>query len=66
MRRQVLLILAVVLLIRVPFLNQAIQGDDVYYLAGAQHAQIDPGPLPLPAPNRTESSLASDRCFSVR
>ncbi len=30
------------LLIRLPFLNQAIQGDDVYYLAGAQHAQIDP------------------------
>lgn len=36
------LILAVVLLIRLPFLNQAIQGDDVYYLAGAEHAQIDP------------------------
>jgi hypothetical protein len=41
-RRQVLLVLAVVLLIRVPFLNQAVQGDDIYYLAGAQHAQIDP------------------------
>src|ERR1700722_381034 len=38
----VTLIVAVVLLIRLPFLNQAIQGDDVYYLAGAQHAQIDP------------------------
>jgi hypothetical protein len=37
-----LVVLAVVLLIRLPFLNQAIQGDDVYYLAGAQHAQIDP------------------------
>jgi len=36
------LVLAVVLLIRLPFLNQAIQGDDVYYLAGAAHAQIDP------------------------
>lgn len=36
------LILAVVLLIRIPFLNQAVQGDDVYYLAAAQHAQIDP------------------------
>src|SRR5580704_2006910 len=36
------IILAVVLLIRLPFLNQAIQGDDVYYLAAAQHAQIDP------------------------
>lgn len=36
------LIVAVVLLLRIPFLNQAIQGDDVYYLAGAQHAQIEP------------------------
>jgi hypothetical protein len=36
------IIIAVVLLIRLPFLNQAIQGDDVYYLAGAEHAQIDP------------------------
>ena len=35
-------ILAVVLLIRLPFLNQAIQGDDGYYLAEAAHAQIDP------------------------
>jgi hypothetical protein len=36
------LVLAVVLLIRLPFLNQAIQGDDAYYLAQAEHAQIDP------------------------
>jgi hypothetical protein len=36
------LVLAAVLLIRLPFLNQAIQGDDVYYLAAAEHAQIDP------------------------
>jgi 4-amino-4-deoxy-L-arabinose transferase-like glycosyltransferase len=35
-------VIATVLLIRLPFLNQAIQGDDVYYLAGAQHAQINP------------------------
>ncbi len=35
-------VVAVVLLLRVPFLNQAVQGDDYYYLAGAQHAQIDP------------------------
>ncbi len=27
---------------RLPFLNQAIQGDDVYFLYGAEHAQIDP------------------------
>ena len=38
----VIVILAAVLLIRLPFLNQAIQGDDVYYLAAAEHAQIDP------------------------
>jgi hypothetical protein len=37
-----LLVIAVALLMRIPFLNQAIQGDDIYYLAGAQHAQIDP------------------------
>src|SRR5579871_3903001 len=36
------IVLAVVFLIRLPFLNQAIQGDDVYYLAAAEHAQIDP------------------------
>jgi 4-amino-4-deoxy-L-arabinose transferase-like glycosyltransferase len=37
-----LAIVALVILLRVPFLNQPIQGDDVYYLYGAQHAQIDP------------------------
>jgi 4-amino-4-deoxy-L-arabinose transferase-like glycosyltransferase len=37
-----LAIIALVLLLRLPFLNQAIQGDDVYYLAAAEHAQIDP------------------------
>ncbi|MEP6536529.1 MAG: glycosyltransferase family 39 protein [Bryobacteraceae bacterium] len=42
MLRQSLLIAALVLLIRLPFLNQAIQGDDAKYLAMAQHAQIDP------------------------
>src|SRR5450755_3230655 len=41
-RLALLLVLAVVLFIRVPFLNHAIQGDDVYYLAAAEHAQIDP------------------------
>ena len=41
MLRQIALVVAVVFLIRLPFLNQAIQGDDVYYLAGAEHAQID-------------------------
>jgi len=40
--RDLLLIAAAVLLLRAPFLNQAVQGDDVYYLAGAQYAQTDP------------------------
>ncbi len=40
--KQALAIIALVILLRLPFLNQAIQGDDVYYLYGAQHAQIDP------------------------
>ena len=35
-------LLGIVLLIRLPFLTQAIQGDDPYYLFGAQHALIDP------------------------
>src|SRR5437899_8573512 len=39
---KLLLVVGVVLLLRAPFLNQAIQGDDVYYLAGAEHAQIEP------------------------
>jgi hypothetical protein len=41
-RRALILIVAVVLLLRLPFLNQAIQGDDPKYLALAQHALIDP------------------------
>ncbi len=36
------LVILFVLALRLPFLNQAIQGDDVYYLYGAEHAQIDP------------------------
>ncbi len=41
-RLKLLLIVAAVLALRLPFLNQAIQGDDIYYLAEAQHAQIEP------------------------
>jgi hypothetical protein len=41
-RNQIVLVIFLVLLVRLPFLNQAIQGDDIYYLAGAQHAQLDP------------------------
>jgi hypothetical protein len=40
--KQALLVIALVLALRLPFLHQAIQGDDVYYLYGAEHAQIDP------------------------
>ena len=41
-RRPLLLLLGLVLLIRLPFLNQAIQGDDHIYITEAQHALIDP------------------------
>jgi hypothetical protein len=40
--RHALAIVALVILLRLPFLNQPIQGDDVDYLYGAEHAQIDP------------------------
>jgi hypothetical protein len=42
LNRQLLLVAGLVLLLRLPFLNQAIQGDDPYYIFGAQHALIDP------------------------
>ena len=35
-------ILALVFALRLPFLHQAIQGDDVIYLTEAEHAQIEP------------------------
>jgi hypothetical protein len=41
-RVQSWLIILFVLAVRLPFLDQAIQGDDPYYLYGAEHAQIDP------------------------
>ena len=41
-KRGLWIILGLVLLIRVPFLNQAIQGDDHIYLTEAAHALIDP------------------------
>jgi hypothetical protein len=40
--RQALVVIAFVLALRLPFLHQPVQGDDVYYLYGAQHAQIEP------------------------
>jgi len=40
--KQTLAIVALVVLLRLPFLHQAIQGDDLDYLYGAEHAQIDP------------------------
>lgn len=42
MVRQGFAIVLLVLALRLPFLHQAIQGDDLYYLYGAEHAQIEP------------------------
>lgn len=42
MRWQVVIITLAVLALRLPFLNQAIQGDDILYLTEAAHAQVDP------------------------
>src|SRR3954452_17309083 len=41
-RRGLWIALALVLLIRIPFFSQAIQGDEHQYLTEAAHAQIDP------------------------
>jgi hypothetical protein len=40
--RPLLLLLALTLLLRLPFLNQAVQGDDHIYLSEAAHALIEP------------------------
>lgn len=42
MRRQLLIVALVVFALRLPFLNQAMQGDDILYLTEAEHAQIEP------------------------
>jgi 4-amino-4-deoxy-L-arabinose transferase-like glycosyltransferase len=42
LRRELIIVALFVLALRLPFLNQPIQGDDINYLYGAQHAQIDP------------------------
>jgi len=42
LRRQLILIALVVLALRLPFLYQALQGDDILYLTEAAHAQIEP------------------------
>ena len=41
-RHQLLLVLALALALRLPFLNQAVQGDDDIYLTIATHALVDP------------------------
>ncbi len=41
-KRDLLILLAAVLLLRLPFLNQAVLGDESTFLASAAHAQIDP------------------------
>ena len=40
--RDVVLLTLVVLALRLPFIGQAVQGDDVYYLLLAENAQVDP------------------------
>jgi len=40
--RELWIVLGLVLLLRLPFLNQAIQGDDHIYLTEAAHAQVEP------------------------
>jgi hypothetical protein len=40
--RPLLFILGLVLLLRLPFLHQAVQGDDPVYLAEASHALVEP------------------------
>ncbi len=42
MEARLLIVLAAVVLIRLPFLDQPIQGDEVYYLAMARNALVDP------------------------
>ncbi len=42
MRRDLLLLCLAVVLLRLPFLNQAVQGDEVYYLHLARNALADP------------------------
>jgi hypothetical protein len=42
LRRQLIIVALVVLALRLPFLNQALQGDDILYLTEAAHAQIEP------------------------
>ena len=41
-RKAFWLLFALVLLLRLPFLNQAVQGDDDVYLTEAAHAQVEP------------------------
>jgi 4-amino-4-deoxy-L-arabinose transferase-like glycosyltransferase len=41
-KRDLLILFAAVLLLRLPFLNEAVQGDDPMFLASASHALIDP------------------------
>jgi hypothetical protein len=42
LRGKLLLVLGLVLLLRLPFLNQAVQGDDDTYISEAEHALIEP------------------------
>ncbi len=42
MLRDLLILFGLVVALRAPFLTQPIQGDDIFYLEGAQYAQTDP------------------------
>ena len=42
MEARLLIVLAAAVLLRVPFLDQSVQGDEVYYLAMARNAVADP------------------------
>lgn len=42
MKKSALIVCVLTILLRLPFLDTPVQGDDVYYLYGAQHAQVDP------------------------
>ncbi|MCB1022327.1 MAG: glycosyltransferase family 39 protein [Acidobacteria bacterium] len=42
LKRDLLILFALAVLVRLPFLDEAVQGDDVYYLLIAENARVDP------------------------
>ncbi|MEZ5365083.1 MAG: hypothetical protein R2748_22840, partial [Bryobacterales bacterium] len=41
-KRDLLILFALAVFVRLPFLDEAVQGDDVYYLLIAENARVDP------------------------